>query len=159
MYARSTYVPALTALTLILAVGTSSSVSAQTPVQRDLASVLAQSVRDTNLVSPISGARLSTSAVRVAVEMLEHGTGNAHDRVADALSRSGASAVTVDRLLRTLTQLWALPTSAHLVDAESSFNAFVDTSSQRFIDDPPQEFLALRAILLRVVTAAHDPTT
>ena len=158
MRARSTYRSALTALTIILAVGVSSSVFGQAPVQRDLATVLEQSIRDTDVVSPISGARVSTSAVRLAVEMLKRGAGDAQKRVADSLSRSGASAGTVDRLLVALTRLWAMPTGASLVDAESSFNAFVNSSSPSFLIDPPQEFLALHAILFHVATATHSAT-
>ena len=158
MLARWPHRPALTTLTIILVVGMSSLVSGQTPVQRDLATVLEQSIRDTDVVSPISGARVSTSAVRLAVEMLKRGTHDAQQRVADSLARSGARPSIVDSVLVAFTRLWAVPTGGHLVDVEDSFNDFVNASSPSFLDDPPQEFLALHAILVRVATATHPAT-
>ena len=159
MRARSSHRSALTVLAVVLAVAVSSPLSGQAPVLRDLAGALEQSIRDTNVVSPISGARVSTIAVRLAVEMLKSGTGDARRRVVDSLSRSGARPGMADSVAVSLTRLWAVPTAGHLVDAERSFNAFVNASSPSFLSDPPQEFLALHAILLRVATATHNPTS
>jgi hypothetical protein len=158
MRVRSTYHCAFTALGIFLAVGVSSPMSGQAPVQHDLTAVLEQSIRDTDVVSPISGARVSTSAVRLAFEMLKRGTRDAQERVADSLSRSGARPGIVDSVLVAFTRLWALPTGGHLVDVENSFNAFVNASSPSFLNDPPQEFLALHAILLRVASSRDLPT-
>jgi len=130
----------------------------QLPAQitRDtLGAAIAQDLRDTNVFSPITGARVPAAAVRVAIETITASNPDSRTLVSRALETSGVRTEVLDQLLASLPELGAQPNSMHVVDAQIAFNRFVNSASPRFLVDPPAEFLALHAILLRVSETVH----
>lgn len=57
-------------------------------------------------------------------------------------------------LLESLSSFGSEPTMARVREVEMAFNQFVNLANPHFIANPPPEFLALHAVLLRVGTAA-----
>ena len=115
-----------------------------------LAIEIAAALHDTAVVSPITGARIPVDALTLAAEAIIGSTREAQTRLAQALSPSGVPQRIITQLLGSLSRLSAEPLFFRVQLAEQDFNAFVNDASPTFLADPPNEFLALHAVLLRI---------
>jgi hypothetical protein len=150
---------ALTGSAVILVTTLGRPLAGQTAGPDSIAAQIERSINDSNLVSPISGAPIAPAALRLVGQTITAPTGDTRVRMAQALSRSAVSPRDVDALLASLSALGNAPTAAHVQEATMDFNTFVNMASQSFLSDPPDEFLALHAILLRVASGPEVPAT
>ena len=111
--------------------------------------------RERSIISPITGVAIPAEIADIAVSMMTTATPTARERMATALSTSGASPAVVNQLITNLPSLLSNPTAGQLQNALSAFNGFVNNSNAAFLVNPPAEFLALHAILLQITTAAN----
>jgi len=131
------------------------------PVDPAVASaVVAASIGITNdegrIVSPITGVAVPADIAREVILMMTTATPSARDAVGAALSKSGASHTVIRQLTSNLPSLLSNPTAGQLQSALSAFNGLVNNSNAAFLVNPPAEFLAIHAILLRISTAANE---
>ena len=143
---------ALTVSTMILAATFGRPLAAQTADPDSIAAQIVETVHDSNLVSPISGAPIALAALRLVGEAITAPTADTRARMTQALSPSAVSARDIDALLTSLSELGVSPTQAHVQEVAMDFNSFVNLASRRFLSDPPAEFLALHALLLHVAS-------
>lgn len=115
-----------------------------------LAIEIAATLHDTAIVSPITGARVPLNAVRLAAEAIEGSTVRAQTRLARVLSASGTTNTVIEQLLESLSRMSAQPLPFRVQEAEMDFNEFVNGASPAFLVHPPDEFLALHAVLVRI---------
>ena len=144
---------------MILAATLGRPLAAQTAGADSIGGQIERSIHDTSLVSPISGAPIAPAALKLAGETITAPTRDTRVRMTQALSRSAASARDVEALLASLSELGIAPTRAHVQEATMDFNTFVNMAGPSFLSEPPDEFLALHAILLRVATGLVVPPT
>jgi len=115
-----------------------------------------RSLHDTNVVSPITGVTVPTEAVRVALATITTSSPAGRSQMSRVLVTSGAGADVVDQLIASLPELGAQPNAAHVQLTLMAFNQLVNMASPRFLVDPPAEFLALHAILVRASNVVHN---
>jgi hypothetical protein len=79
--------------------------------------------------------------------------------LARALSVSGVSHTLIAQLLVSLSRVGAEPAFFRVQLAEQDFNAFVNAASPTFLVNPPNEFLAIHAVLVRISAFATGVKT
>jgi hypothetical protein len=92
----------------------------------------------------------------------QHAPGDAirkYSRPAVYFSPGAVRAHYVDALPTSIAELGAAATMAQAQEVTMDFNSFVNLASTSFLHDPPAEFLALHAVLLRVASRPLDRAT
>ena len=117
---------ALTVSTMILAATFGRPLAAQTADPDSVAAQIVQTVHDSNLVSPISGAPIAPAALRLVGEAITAPNADTRARMTQALSRSAVSARDIDALLTSLSEVGVAPTQAHVQEVAMDFNSFVN---------------------------------
>ncbi len=140
--------------TIVLAMACLSSLArpllAQGVTADSIAIEIAAALHDTNVVSPITGARVPVAAVRLAAAAITGSNLAAETRLARALAASGTQNTVITRLLVSLSRIGADRSLLRVQLAEQDFNEFVNDASPTFLVNPPAEFLALHAFLVRI---------
>jgi hypothetical protein len=124
-----------------------------------LAIEIAATLSDTAVVSPITGSRIPVDAMSLAAQAIKGSTLEAQTRLARALSASGTKNTLITKLLVSLSRIGAEPSYFRVQEAEQDFNEFVNAASPTFLVNPPNEFLALHAVLVRISAFATGVRT
>lgn len=106
--------------------------------------------RSANFVSPVTGAVINRTAVQEVIIVMTTNTSQARSLITRELG--GAGTRLVDSLVNSVGELLSNPKPQQLTTARRTFNSFVASASETFLVNPPDEFLAVHAILDQLAT-------